>query len=191
MADEPIFTTIRVDQLPPQAITASSAIPHALGTTLYKGLISEIIALLPQSVSYRPYEVKQLNVTDLYITQNFTLDGTASSGLGKSDGLWSGWAIMNGNNGTTNMDGAIALGYGVNNNSMRAQIGEDQKLVNVPTSGFQTGSTVAGAPSGRLIVSSGLSGSLDSIRKVGDLIPQLSFSVRQKSYVQLFIMKLP
>jgi len=111
MADEPILTTIRVDQLPPQAITLSSAIPHALGTTLYKGLISEIIALLPQSVSYRPYEVKQLNVTDLYITQNFTLDGTASSGIGKSDGLWAGWAIMNGNNGTTNMDGAIALGY--------------------------------------------------------------------------------
>lgn len=110
MAIDPnLITTIRADELAPAAFNMDDIIVHASGTTLYRGTIAELIAFIAPLVSAMQFEVKRLHVNALYITNNF--DGT---GLGIN--LMAGFAICNGNNGTTNIDGMVGIAYGAINN---------------------------------------------------------------------------
>jgi hypothetical protein len=192
MAIDPTqVTTIWADELPPAAITPSSIVMHAIGETLYKGLVSEIMALVP-SVNYQPYEVKWLNVTNAYVADNFELNG-----LGKTAGLWPGWQIMNGNNGTENMDNAVALGFGSVRNTMRESVGENSKVLvknNIPILdvALDNSSSDNGDP-GPYVISSpgGLTINRTYTGAVNKTSTNTPVSIMQKSIVQLFIMKLP
>ena len=50
-------------------------------------------------------DIKEIDCTNQYITDNFESDGT-----GKNDRV--GWAICNGNNGTRNRTGRVSVAYG-------------------------------------------------------------------------------
>src|SRR4051812_44209410 len=56
---------------------------------------------------YAQYQVIELDCPQAYLAANF--DGT---GLGLTNGLWPGFAICNGNNGTKNRNGRVGIGYG-------------------------------------------------------------------------------
>lgn len=195
--DPSIISTVRVDELPIAPITPESIIPHSIDGILYQGTISEVVALIP-SATWKPYQVIILNVTDLYVDENFEINLTATSGLGKVGGLWQGWAIMNGNNGTTNMDDAIPLGYGVTRNNMREPVGENNKVLNksqMPKMDLTLPTTDADNAGGtKLYVMAN-----DQDQKpaatwtnaVNSTSPNSPVSIMQKSFVQLYIMKLP
>lgn len=186
------ITTKSAEELPVLALTNDSIIVHSVGGVLYQATVSEIQALL-NIVSYKPYEVKQLNVTDLYIETNFEVNG-----LGKEDGLWPGWAIINGNNGTViNQDNATFVGWGTTNNAMRAQVGENTKTLvknNIPPLDVALDNSVAdnGDPGVYLIsANTQLDQKRTYTNAVNSASTTASFSIQQKSFVQLFIMKLP
>lgn len=195
--DPSIISTVRVDELPIAPITPESIIPHSIDGILYQGTISEVVALIP-SATWKPYQVIILNVTDLYVDENFDINLTATSGLGKVGGLWQGWSIMNGNNGTTNMDDAIPLGYGVTRNNMREPVGENNKVLNksqIPKMDLTLPTTDADNAGGtKLYVMAN-----DQDQKpaatwtnaVNATSPNSPVSIMQKSFVQLYIMKLP
>lgn len=194
MAIDPTqITTINAEQLPPLALTNESIIMHSVDGVLYQATVSEIQALL-NIVSYKPYEVKQLNVSDLYIETNFD----TGTGLGKSDGEWFGWAIINGNNGTViNQDNSTFVGWGTTNNSMRAQVGENTKALvksNIPPLDVTLANSTAdnGDPGAYLLASPN---DFFENRKYTDAVNKgvtpTPIDIRQKSFVQLFIMKLP
>lgn len=198
MAIDPTqITTVRADQLPVAPITNESIIMHAIGEVLYQGTVAEIAALVP-SVTYKPYETKILTVTDIYVTANFTIDLTATSGLGKPGGEWPGWAIMNGNNGTTNMDNAVPLGYGVTQNTMRAEVGENTKALvknNIPKLDATFPTTDADNAGGtKLYVMANDQDPKPAAtwtNAVNATSTNTPISIMQKSRVLLFIMKLP
>jgi hypothetical protein len=193
MAIDPTqITTVNAEELPIAPITLDSIIVHSIEGILYQGTVSEITALIP-SVNYKPYEVKQLNVTDLYVTQNFE-----SNGLGKADGFWSGWTIINGLNGTGfDSDGVTFIGYGAEYNAMRAEVGENTKALvkaNIPPLDLTfTGSNDDTGDPGNLIITSPAdsNGPHTLTGAVNNGSPATPISVMQKSRVQLFIMKLP
>ena len=195
MAIDPTqITTVNAEELPVAPITAESIIVHSIGGVLYRGTVAEILPLVP-SVNYQPFEVKQLNVSNLYVTQNFDEDG-----LGKTDGLWNGWAIINGNNGTGfNCSGATFIGFGdIPYDTMRQQIGENTKAItknNVPKMDLTvpvSGSDNAGG-SHVYVMATNLQpeGNHTYVNSVNPLSTETPLSIMQKSFVQLFIMKLP
>lgn len=58
---------------------------------------------------FLPYEVKQLDCPQEFLEENFDLTPGSTMGLGKNLAL--GYAICNGNNGTQNRNGRVALQY--------------------------------------------------------------------------------
>ena len=96
------ISTIRVGQLPHTLPLLTNRIPHEAGIDLYQCTIQELIDLLNLNVGTLQYEVKRLNVDQAYIDANFDI-----SGLGKNICL--GFAICNGNNGTSPMGGHVGL----------------------------------------------------------------------------------
>lgn len=58
---------------------------------------------------FLPYEVKQLDCPQEFLEENFNLTPGPTMGLGKNLAL--GYAICNGNNGTQNRNGRVALQY--------------------------------------------------------------------------------
>jgi len=56
---------------------------------------------------YAQYQVIELDCPQSYLTANFD-----SNGLGLSNGLWPGFAICNGLNGTKNRGGRVGVAYG-------------------------------------------------------------------------------
>ena len=104
------ITTVRVGQLPPDLPTLESNIAHELGDILYKCTIQELVDLLSLNVGTLQYEQKTLHVTQEYIDTNFD-----ETGLGRN--ICTGFAIINGNNGTPySIDGLVEVGYGTNYN---------------------------------------------------------------------------
>ena len=116
MAIDPnIVTTVQVKELPPNPLHPEDNLVHEVGDQLSRHTLQELVDYIrSQSVSYA-YEVKLLRPpSPEYITDNFDMTPGENQGLGKIDGLWSGWAICNGNNGTDNDDGITYIGYGAN-----------------------------------------------------------------------------
>jgi hypothetical protein len=94
-----------------------------------------------------PYEVKQIDV-NLYTDLTFLSDNFDNTGKGKNK--YRGWAICNGNNGTKNRKGRVAIGYDETNYPTLGAIGgsethkitpsESPAILNT-TKPYQTGST--------------------------------------------------
>jgi hypothetical protein len=122
MIDPNLITTIRTGELPPNPPTLESKIPHELGTDLNFMTVVELVAFLQPYIGTFQHEVKILHVDSAYISDNF--DGT---GLGKNICL--GWAIMNGQNGTENVDGTVSVAYGSVNSVIGQTGGEKTKML--------------------------------------------------------------
>ena len=149
MAD---FTTVQVSELPPLAPTIESFLAHQIGDVLYKMTLPELLTLISIQASARKYEIKQVRAPNAaYISENFDMTIGATQGIGKPTGLWAGWAICNGNNGTDNLDGQALIGYGANYATVGQFLGEKNttliesqlpvinKSVTLPTSGADNG----------------------------------------------------
>lgn len=116
MAIDPnLVTTVRTGELPPLPLELESKIAHEIGDILYRTDIQDLVNFIrANSISY-PYEKKDIIAPNPeYITDNFDMTPGATEGLGLVGGLWEGWAICNGNNGTPNLDGQTLIGYGAN-----------------------------------------------------------------------------
>lgn len=116
MAIDPnLVTTVRTGELPPLPLELESKIAHEIGDVLYRTDIQDLVNFIrANSISY-PYEKKDIIAPNPeYITDNFDMTPGATEGLGLVGGLWEGWAICNGNNGTPNLDGQTLIGYGAN-----------------------------------------------------------------------------
>lgn len=130
MAIDPnLITTIRADELAPAAFNVDDIIVHASGTTLYRGTIAELIAFIAPLVSAMQFEVKRLHVNNQYILDNFDLTPGPTMGLGIN--LMAGFAICNGNNGTTNIDGMVGIAYGTINNVIGQFGGETTHVLTI------------------------------------------------------------
>ena len=116
------ITTIRVGELPTGTIELTSKLAIENGTDLYQTDVQGLINLLNINVGTLQYEVKTLIVNQTYIDNNFN-----STGLGIN--LCEGFAICNGNNGTTNDDGLTYNGYGTKYNVMSAVGGSRNAVV--------------------------------------------------------------
>lgn len=110
-----ITGTVQVKDLPPNALSLTDLIPHEVGDVLSKCTLQELVDFIQVRVTARQYEVKFIRAPNpAYITDNFNMAIGSTQGIGKVGGLWEGWAICNGNNGTDNDDGHTYIGYGVN-----------------------------------------------------------------------------
>lgn len=103
------ISTIRVGELPPEAFSLSSKIPHEVGVDLKYGTVQQLVDFISPLVNAIQFQVITLHVNSAYIAANF--DGT---GLGTN--LMLGYAICNGNNGTLNKDGKVGIAYGATYN---------------------------------------------------------------------------
>lgn len=113
-----LVTTVQVSELPPAPLSATSLLAHQVGDILSRVSMEELLLYVRSQSISQPYETKFLTIpqseaTD-YINANFDMTIGATQGIGKTDGLWNGWAIHNGNNGTYNLDGQTLIGYGAN-----------------------------------------------------------------------------
>lgn len=131
MAIDPnLITTVQVSELPPAPLSPTSIFPHQVGDILSQANIQQLLDYVrAQSIS-QPYEIKCLRIPnadfDAYLNANFDTTPGSTEGLGKTDGLWSGWAIFNGNNGTDNLDGQTLIGWGANYNTIGQFVGESE-----------------------------------------------------------------
>lgn len=147
-----LINTVRASELPPASPTDASVLVHEVGGFLSKMTVLELIDYIrTQATSYQ-YEVKLIRAPNkTYITDNFDMLPGATQGLGKVGGLWEGWAICNGNNGTDNLDGQTFIGYGANYSTVGQFIGESEHTLtineipshnhNCPADGGSTNST--------------------------------------------------
>lgn len=94
---------------------------------------SKIVALKHREVEYALLDaiftvgfvvgdIKEVDCTNQYIIDNFE-----TNGLGKNARL--GWAICNGNNGTTNRNGRVSMPYGASYLIMRAEGGSADAII--------------------------------------------------------------
>lgn len=104
------INTIRVGQLPPGVITATSKIAvEADDENLYQISGQDLIDFINTNANAFQFETKDLYVDQAYIDTNFD-----PTGLGI--GIMTGWAIVNGNNETPPGDGLVHINYGTNYN---------------------------------------------------------------------------
>lgn len=127
--DPDLITTVQVSELPPAPLSNESILAHQVGDILSRATIGELVIFLQAQVSANQYEIKFVrppgNGED-YINANFDMTPGETQGIGKVDGLWNGWAICNGNNGTDNDDGITYIGYGANYATVGQQVGEEE-----------------------------------------------------------------
>ena len=99
------ITTKRVGELPTDTLATTSKFAYENGTDLFQGSLQDLIDLILPLVTAFTGEYRFLQVAQSFITDNFD-----ETGLGIN--LCVGWAIPNGNNGTTNINGRIFMPYG-------------------------------------------------------------------------------
>lgn len=125
-----ITATNRVGELPPTPILGTDNIPHETGDVLGKATIDELVAFIKAGLSASKYEIKYIRApNNAYITDNFDMTIGENQGLGKAGGLWEGWAICNGNNGTDNLNGRTLIGYGASYNTIGHMAGSPNAQV--------------------------------------------------------------
>jgi hypothetical protein len=120
--DPNLITTIRVGELPPVVPSLTSKIPHEVGVDLKYMTIQDLVTFLQPFIGTFQYEKKVLHVDAQYVIDNFD-----STGLGKN--ICVGWAIMNGNHGTVNIDGLVSIAYGAVNNVLKQTGGSRDAVV--------------------------------------------------------------
>jgi len=133
MAIDPnLITTVRTGELPPLAIELTSNIAHEVDDILYRATMQELVNFIRANSSSYPYEIKYIRAPDLaYINDNFDMNPSATQGLGLVGGLWEGWAVCNGNNGTDNFDGHTLIGFGANYATVGQFLGEENHLLTI------------------------------------------------------------
>lgn len=126
MIDPNNITTVRVDELPPDAIGLNDLIPFETiaDQALKKMPISDFIAFIALQTSALQYEVKRMSVTQAYIDANFDV-----TGLGVN--ICAGFAICNGQNGTENLDGRVGVGYGAVQSNIGGFGGEKEHVLTI------------------------------------------------------------
>jgi hypothetical protein len=125
-----ITATNRVGELPPTPILGTDNIPHETGDNLGRATIDELVAFIRSGLSAIQHEIKYIRApNNAYITDNFDMTIGENQGLGKVGGLWEGWAICNGNNGTDNLDGRTLIGYGANYGAVGHMAGNANAIV--------------------------------------------------------------
>lgn len=127
-----LVNTVQVKNLPPNPLALSNNFPHEVGDELSRATIEDLVNFIrAQSASY-PYEIKYIRAPNpAYITDNFDMTVGATQGIGKAGGLWEGWAIMNGNNGTDNVDGQTLIGWGANYATVGQFVGESEHTLTI------------------------------------------------------------
>lgn len=123
-------TTVRASELPPASPANESILVHELEGILNQMTLAELISFIGSQATYKQYELKCIRVpNEAYITDNFDMTPSDVQGIGKAGGLWDGWAICNGNNGTDNLDGQVLIGYGANFNTVGQFIGSPDSVI--------------------------------------------------------------
>jgi len=123
-------TTVRASELPPASPANESILVHELEGILNRMTLAELISFIGSQATYKQYELKYIRVpNEAYITDNFDMTPSDIQGIGKAGGLWDGWAICNGNNGTDNLDGQVLIGYGANFNTVGQFIGSPDAVL--------------------------------------------------------------
>lgn len=111
MAIDPnLVTTMRTGELPTSPFSLTDKIAHEVGTDLKHSTIEDLISFIAPLVSAIQYQVITLHVDQAYIDANFNMTPGSTMGLGIN--LMTGYAIINGNNGTINKDGRTGIAYG-------------------------------------------------------------------------------
>lgn len=132
--DPALITTVRVGELPINPITLTSKLAHEVGDILSQATVQGLVTFLQAQTTAQQYEIKVLRPPgdgSAYINANFDMSIGSTQGIGKTDGLWAGWAICNGNNGTDNMDGQTFIGYGANYNIVGDFLGTEEETLSV------------------------------------------------------------
>lgn len=127
------INTVQVKDLPPNELSLTDNFPHEVGDVLSRSTIQDLANFLrSQSVSY-PYEIKYIYPPNYaYIEDNFDMTPGSAQGIGKISGIWNGWAIFNGNNGTANLDGRTLIGFGANYATTGQMLGEEEHVLTIP-----------------------------------------------------------
>jgi len=186
MAIDPnLITTVRVGELPANNITLESKIAHEIESNLNQATVQGLVNFLQPYIGTFQFEIKQLDVTTQYITDNFD-----ASGLGTN--IMLGWAICNGSNGTKNRDGRVGISYGTSNNVLgqtggsttHALLANQIPPLQVP----YTGSNDDNGGEGVYIVTSG--SQPNTVKYLTTQGSGTAHNIMQPFIVQLFIMKL-
>lgn len=125
-------------------------------------------------------DVKEIDVSNAYLTANFD-----ATGLGKNERL--GWAICNGNNGTRNRSGRVAMNYDVSNYPTLGATGGSKDAVIVSHSHVGNGFGAPGSGSDGLASNNFLYGQLSATSTVGESGTNKNL---QPYIITLMIMKL-
>lgn len=131
MAIDPLLvTTVKASELPPAALTPESILVHQIGELLYRTTMQDLLNNASGLITAVQYEIKTIRVPNItYIEDNFDMTAGETQGIGKDTGLWNGWAICNGNNGTDNLDGYTFIGYGANYPNVGTKLGSENAVV--------------------------------------------------------------
>lgn len=196
MAINPSLTnTVQTKDLPPSAISLTDNFAHEVGDILSRATIQELVDFIrSNSVSYN-YEIKYIRAPNsAYITDNFDMTPGASQGLGKLSGIWPGWAICNGNNGTDNLDGQTLIGYGAVKATVGQFLGAETHTLTIgqiPSHSHNVAyntNDAGGSGAQRTLDNSGTSTAFNATTSIGS---GQAHNNMQPSMVVLIIMKLP
>lgn len=138
--------TVSVDELPPALFNLTDKIPHSIGGDLFSGTVQDLIDIVRLNSNAFQNEVKWLSVDNQYLIDNFD-----ATGLGTN--LCLGWAMMNGNNGTTNIDGRVFVAHGSTYNTLGQFGGSADAVVVSHTHAYNT-STDDSGDDGQYIITS-------------------------------------
>lgn len=125
-------------------------------------------------------DIKEIDVSNAYLTANFD-----ATGLGKNERL--GWAICNGNNGTRNRSGRVAMQYDVTNYPTLGATGGSKDAVVVSHSHTANGFGAPGSGSNGLADNTFAYGQIAATSTVGESGTNKNL---QPYLITLMIMKL-
>jgi hypothetical protein len=135
------------------------------------------------------YEVKEIDVNvtahPTYIADNFDSTGLGINGM-------AGFAICNGDNGTRNRIGLVAVGVGTDFTKLGLEGGNANASVAEVSTGFGIGGRPGVGDGGKLLVASGVSESseyLESISVASTLPAAQSVSIMQPNIMTLMIQR--
>jgi hypothetical protein len=182
-------TTVNVGALPSSSLHLTDKFPFETASDglLKQTTIQALINFIALNASALQYEVKRLDVTQTYIDNNFN-----STGLGIN--ICTGFAICNGNNGTTPMDGLVGIAYGSTTNVIGAFGGEKTHSLTeaeMPThSHTVNGSANDNGDPGQFVLTSPNNGGETTVVTSSTKGSGTAHNNMQPYIVQLYIMKL-
>ncbi len=148
-----IVSTVQTKDLPVAPISFTDNFAHEVGDILSVATIQQLFDFFQSHITtagYK-YEIKHIRAPSLgYITTNFNMAPGSSQGIGTVGGLWEGWAICNGNNGTDNLDGRVLMGYGATHATVGDFLGSADTILVSHTHDVTVGNVNNGQTGGNL-----------------------------------------